>query len=49
MCEIIKLNVYLIGFIVFGPLLAVFFSFYGDLYSLERTYVSSNEILVVIL
>lgn len=36
----IKLVVYLIFAILFGPYLAVHFAFIGDYYSLSKTYVS---------
>lgn len=39
MLEFLKLNLLLIGFVVFGPLLAIFFTCYGDVYSLSLSYV----------
>ncbi|CAF0980695.1 unnamed protein product [Brachionus calyciflorus] len=38
MLNILRIIAYTIGSVVFGPILAVYLTFYGDLYSLSKTY-----------
>ena len=38
MYEILKLGFLLLGFVLFGPCLAIYFTFYGDFYTLSKRY-----------
>jgi hypothetical protein len=40
MFSLIKLGLYFIGGVVFGPFLAIWFSFYSDIFHLKIEYVS---------
>lgn len=44
-CDFFRINLLIIASILFGPFLAVYLSFYNDVYTLSKEYVSINLLL----